>query len=117
MERYQPEFCDKQNRGEDQPEILMMIAEGSPLSTPQLTAETNATSLPRRNMSLGGTMRESKQVRENLKPESFTRKHGDCPDFNESLMSFMSTCNMQGLLQNAATCDRDITVQEQSTEI
>ena len=47
-------------------------------------------------------MRESKQIRDMLKPEAFSGKPEDFPEFEESLVSFMATWGMETLLEHAA---------------
>ena len=62
-------------------------------------------------------MRESKQIRDMLKPEAFSGKPEDFPEFEESLVSFMATWGMETLLEHAATRGTCITLEEQCPSV
>ena len=89
--------------------MMMEAAGGSPQTSPQMS-QTASWRL-RVN-----ELRDSKQVRDVLKPGEFSGEHGDFPEFYEALSSFLATWQMDTLLKYAATREYPITIAEQCPE-
>eukprot|EP00931_Biecheleriopsis_adriatica_P111794 TRINITY_DN8625_c0_g1_i1.p1 TRINITY_DN8625_c0_g1~~TRINITY_DN8625_c0_g1_i1.p1 ORF type:complete len:548 (+),score=108.98 TRINITY_DN8625_c0_g1_i1:38-1681(+) len=67
--------------------------------------------------SVAAQMRESRQVREVIKPEEFLGAHEGFLDFYESMVNFMATWKMEHLVKAAVARETEITLPEQSQDI
>ena len=110
------------SQGEGYDEMMMMEDDSGPSLTPptpmrrrtlESTPEAGAGAKP----AIATEMRESRQVREILKPEPFSGQHADFSEFEEGMRSFMATWNMEGLLRHAGDRATPIALVEQSSTV